>query len=153
MPSPEALPAPLLSDIPDGAFKALLSQKVCSPMTPPQKMGARKGVRGERRGGGSGTSRRQFRLAQHHDGDAPVLRTTLTGLVVGDGFILAVGHGGHTVQGDLLLVEVATDRLGPLFPDTANPFPWMSEAMDLKKEKNFFETRVIEYQTGSSLKW
>jgi hypothetical protein len=27
-----------------------------------------------------------------------------------------------------------------------NPFPWMSEAMDLKKEKNFFETRVIEYQ-------
>jgi ribonucleoside-diphosphate reductase beta chain len=29
----------------------------------------------------------------------------------------------------------------------------MSEAMDLKKEKNFFETRVIEYQTGSSLKW
>jgi ribonucleoside-diphosphate reductase beta chain len=43
--------------------------------------------------------------------------------------------------------------LGPLFPDTANPFPWMSEAMDLKKEKNFFETRVIEYQTGSSLKW
>ena len=29
----------------------------------------------------------------------------------------------------------------------------MSEAMDLKKEKNFFETRVIEYQNGGSLVW
>ena len=43
--------------------------------------------------------------------------------------------------------------LAPVFPDTDNPFPWMSEAMDLKKEKNFFETRVIEYQTGGSLGW
>ena len=34
-----------------------------------------------------------------------------------------------------------------------NPFPWMSEAIDLKKEKNFFETRVTEYQTGGSLEW
>jgi ribonucleoside-diphosphate reductase beta chain len=25
--------------------------------------------------------------------------------------------------------------------------------MDLKKEKNFFETRVIEYQNGGSLDW
>jgi len=29
----------------------------------------------------------------------------------------------------------------------------MSEIMDLKKEKNFFETRVIEYQTGGALSW
>ncbi len=34
-----------------------------------------------------------------------------------------------------------------------NPFPWMSEMMDLKKEKNFFETRVIEYQSGGTLSW
>ncbi|NBD74127.1 ribonucleotide-diphosphate reductase subunit beta [Patescibacteria group bacterium] len=33
-----------------------------------------------------------------------------------------------------------------------NPFPWMAEIMDLSKEKNFFETRVTEYQTGS-LEW
>ena len=38
-------------------------------------------------------------------------------------------------------------------PDATNPFPWMSEIMDLKKEKNFFETRVIEYQTGGALSW
>lgn len=34
-----------------------------------------------------------------------------------------------------------------------NPFPWMSEIMDLKKEKNFFETRVTEYQSGGTLSW
>jgi ribonucleoside-diphosphate reductase beta chain len=43
--------------------------------------------------------------------------------------------------------------LGPVFAEAENPFPWMSEAMDLKKEKNFFETRVIEYQNGGSLTW
>ncbi|MBQ75559.1 MAG: ribonucleotide-diphosphate reductase subunit beta [Gammaproteobacteria bacterium] len=39
------------------------------------------------------------------------------------------------------------------FRDVDNPFPWMSEIMDLRKEKNFFETRVIEYQTGGALSW
>jgi ribonucleoside-diphosphate reductase beta chain len=34
-----------------------------------------------------------------------------------------------------------------------NPFPWMSETIDLHKEKNFFETRVTEYQHGSALTW
>lgn len=34
-----------------------------------------------------------------------------------------------------------------------NPFPWMSETIDLGKEKNFFETRVTEYQSSSNLKW
>jgi ribonucleoside-diphosphate reductase beta chain len=43
--------------------------------------------------------------------------------------------------------------LDPLFPGAINPFPWMSEMIDLKKEKNFFETRVIEYQTGGALNW
>ncbi|HVE44386.1 MAG TPA: ribonucleotide-diphosphate reductase subunit beta [Gammaproteobacteria bacterium] len=39
------------------------------------------------------------------------------------------------------------------YPGTTNPFPWMSEMIDLKKEKNFFETRVTEYQTGGALSW
>ncbi len=39
------------------------------------------------------------------------------------------------------------------FRGVGNPFPWMSEIMDLRKEKNFFETRVIEYQTGGALNW
>src|SRR3989475_13004213 len=41
----------------------------------------------------------------------------------------------------------------PLFAAEDNPFPWMSEMIDLKKERNFFETRVIEYQSGGALNW
>ena len=53
---------------------------------------------------------------------------------------------------------IANRRLAQLglpeeFPGVQNPFPWMSEIMDLRKEKNFFETRVIEYQTGGALSW
>jgi ribonucleoside-diphosphate reductase beta chain len=43
--------------------------------------------------------------------------------------------------------------LEALFPHEENPFPWMSEMIDLKKERNFFETRVIEYQSGGALSW
>jgi ribonucleotide reductase beta subunit family protein with ferritin-like domain len=42
--------------------------------------------------------------------------------------------------------------LTPLFGETDNPLPWISEAMD-QKEKNFFETRVIDYRTGGTLDW
>lgn len=46
------------------------------------------------------------------------------------------------------------ERIGlkPVFK-SKNPFPWMSETIDLGKEKNFFETRVTEYQSASSLVW
>ena len=39
------------------------------------------------------------------------------------------------------------------FTGVSNPFPWMSEIIDLRKEKNFFETRVTEYQVGGALNW
>ena len=39
------------------------------------------------------------------------------------------------------------------FAGVSNPFPWMSEIIDLRKEKNFFETRVTEYQVGGALNW
>lgn len=46
------------------------------------------------------------------------------------------------------------ERIGlPAQFGASNPFPWMSETMDLSKEKNFFETRVTEYQSASVLKW
>jgi len=46
------------------------------------------------------------------------------------------------------------ERVGlPKQFNVENPFPWMGEAVDLSKEKNFFETRVIEYQTGGALQW
>ena len=43
--------------------------------------------------------------------------------------------------------------LDAIYEGASNPFPWMSEMIDLKKEKNFFETRVTEYQTGGALNW
>ncbi|MDE0364936.1 MAG: ribonucleotide-diphosphate reductase subunit beta [Gammaproteobacteria bacterium] len=49
--------------------------------------------------------------------------------------------------------RLAQIGLAEQFPGVKNPFPWMSEIMDLKKEKNFFETRVTEYQTGGALSW
>ncbi len=49
--------------------------------------------------------------------------------------------------------RLAQIGLSEQFPGAKNPFPWMSEIMDLKKEKNFFETRVTDYQTGGALTW
>ncbi|MHB1566937.1 MAG: ribonucleotide-diphosphate reductase subunit beta [Acidiferrobacter sp.] len=51
---------------------------------------------------------------------------------------------------DRRLVQIG---LAPLQPGISNPFPWMSEMLDLKKEKNFFETRVTEYRSGGALAW
>ena len=68
------------------------------------------------------------------------------------------GIFGMNAEGFKQYIEHIADRrlervgLSPQF-NVDNPFPWMSEAIDLSKEKNFFETRVIEYQTGGSLQW
>lgn len=66
--------------------------------------------------------------------------------------------GMNAVMMEEYLKFIANRRLVQIglkeeFPNVTNPFPWMSEMMDLKKEKNFFETRVIEYQTGGALTW
>ena len=39
------------------------------------------------------------------------------------------------------------------FPGAQNRTPWLDEQANMKKEKNFFETRVTEYQTGGALDW
>ena len=41
--------------------------------------------------------------------------------------------------------------LAPLSPGATNPLPWLAEMMDIRKEQNFFEGRVTEYQNASSL--
>lgn len=41
--------------------------------------------------------------------------------------------------------------LPPLNSGASNPFPWLAEMMDIKKEQNFFEGRVTEYQKASAL--
>ncbi|GAB3035225.1 ribonucleotide-diphosphate reductase subunit beta [Natronobiforma cellulositropha] len=65
---------------------------------------------------------------------------------------------GMSAEGFAEYVEhIADRRLGQLgLPKqygTDNPFPWLSEQVDLNKEKNFFETQVTEYQSGGSLDW
>ncbi len=46
------------------------------------------------------------------------------------------------------------ERIGlPKVYNKENPLPWMSQTTDLSKEKNFFETRVTEYQSAGSLEW
>jgi ribonucleoside-diphosphate reductase beta chain len=46
------------------------------------------------------------------------------------------------------------ERIGlPRQYRSRNPFPWMSETIDLGKEKNFFESRVTEYRSDASLVW
>jgi ribonucleoside-diphosphate reductase beta chain len=68
------------------------------------------------------------------------------------------GIFGLNAEGFKQYIEhIADRRLARVGIDTvygsANPFPWMSEAVDLAKEKNFFETRVTEYKTGGTLEW
>ena len=68
------------------------------------------------------------------------------------------GIFGMNAEGFKQYIEYIADRrlsaVGlPKQFNVKNPFPWMSEAVDLTKEKNFFETRVTEYQTGGTLDW
>ncbi len=44
-------------------------------------------------------------------------------------------------------------KLDQPFPGANNALPWLNEQASLRKEKNFFETRVTEYQTGANLSW
>ena len=64
------------------------------------------------------------------------------------------------LKGDLFrdyvqyIADRRLERIGlPPQYGSSNPFPWMSETMDLSKEKNFFETQVTEYQTSGPLNW
>lgn len=52
--------------------------------------------------------------------------------------------------GDRRLVQAG---LPAYYHEQTNPFPWMAEMLDLSKEANFFETRVLEYQQASALSW
>jgi len=68
------------------------------------------------------------------------------------------GIFGMNAEGFRQYIEYIADRrlerIGlPQQYHKENPFPWMSEAVDLNKEKNFFETRVTEYKVGGALEW
>ncbi len=69
--------------------------------------------------------------------------------------ILGYSHQDHTEQ----FRFTANRRARQLgleevpFPNAENRLPWLEEQANMRKEKNFFETRVTEYQTGGALKW
>ena len=68
------------------------------------------------------------------------------------------GIFGLNAEGFKQYIEHIADRrlqrVGlPVVYGSHNPFTWMSEAVDLSKEKNFFETRVTEYKVGGTLDW
>ena len=69
-----------------------------------------------------------------------------------DGPILGYAVNDHVATAKYF----ANMRLGAVglpqpFDDAYHAFPWMAEQMEIRKEKNFFETRVTEYQSGGAL--
>jgi ribonucleoside-diphosphate reductase beta chain len=56
-----------------------------------------------------------------------------------------------------LYIDYIADRrlrgagIEPLKPGVENSLPWLAELMDVRKEQNFFEGRVTEYQKASAL--
>lgn len=70
---------------------------------------------------------------------------------------LPVGGVGLNADEFATYIDFIADRrlegvgLAPLNPGIKNPLPWLAELMDIRKEQNFFEGRVTEYQKASSL--
>jgi ribonucleoside-diphosphate reductase beta chain len=70
---------------------------------------------------------------------------------------LPVNAVGLRLEDFVQYIDYIADRrlegcgLAPLSPGVKNPLPWLAEMMDIKKEQNFFEGRVTEYQKSSAL--
>lgn len=70
---------------------------------------------------------------------------------------LPVSGVGLNAEEFIQYIKYIADRrlegcgLPVLNPGISNPLPWLAELMDIKKEQNFFEGRVTEYQKASSL--
>ncbi|MET0262857.1 MAG: ribonucleotide-diphosphate reductase subunit beta [Rariglobus sp.] len=70
---------------------------------------------------------------------------------------LPVNAVGLAIDEFLTYIDYIADRrlegvgLNPLNSGVKNPLPWLAEMMDIKKEQNFFEGRVTEYQKSSAL--
>ena len=108
----------------------------------------------------------QIKAENEHLWDAD-MQTTAVKMIV-EGTQLEIDYAVDTMPRGVLgmnadsmaeyLRFIANRRLAQIglpeqYPGAKNPYPWMSEIIDLKKEKNFFETRVTEYQVGGSLNW
>lgn len=108
----------------------------------------------------------QIKIENPHLWDKPMQQEAIT--MIEEGTALEVEYARDTMPRGVLgmnaammeeyLHFIANRRLIQLglpaqYKGAGNPFPWMSEIMDLRKEKNFFEARPTEYQTGGALSW
>ncbi len=70
---------------------------------------------------------------------------------------LPVGGVGLSADEFGQYIDFIADRrlegvgLPPFHSGIKNPLPWLAELMDIRKEQNFFEGRVTEYQKASAL--
>lgn len=71
-----------------------------------------------------------------------IMRDESSHLNFGVGLINTIREENPSVWTDAFEAEI-DERYG-----TENPFPWMSEAVDLNREANVFERQVTEYQSG-----
>jgi ribonucleoside-diphosphate reductase beta chain len=74
-------------------------------------------------------------------------------------FLLREPILGYTADDHIMQFRYIANRrarqlgLEDPFPGAACALPWLDEQSNIRKEKNFFETRVTEYQTGGALSW
>lgn len=92
----------------------------------------------------------------------PALQSEIVELMM-EGYLLELDYISDTLPNGILglnaqmhddylniIVNRRCEQLGleKPFDPVAHPYPWLSEVIDMRKEKNFFETRVTEYQGG-----
>ena len=113
----------------------------------------------------TGKLRWSWLQAPYRDGALPILRLSrLFDIETHPGralHVFVVGQGtsavGLAVDEFVTYIDYIADRrlegvgLAPLSAGIKNPLPWLAEMMDIKKEQNFFEGRVTEYQKASAL--
>lgn len=98
----------------------------------------------------------------------PQLQAEIADLLL-EGYVLEVDYINDTLPVGIIglnanmhddylqiIINRRCDQLGirHVFDDgIQHPYAWLSEAMDIRKEKNFFEARVTDYQVGGALTW
>jgi len=93
------------------------------------------------------------RILRHMWDEAEAAEQAYAGYILREP-ILGYNAGDHVEQ----FRYIANRRARQLdfsepFPGARCALPWLDEQSNIRKEKNFFETRVTEYQTGGGLHW
>lgn len=85
--------------------------------------------------------------------EADAAEETYAGYILRDpilGYSKEVHHGQFRYTANRRAKQLGFEEP---FPGAEATLPWLDEQANMRKEKNFFETKVTEYQTGGGLKW